>query len=165
MGWMGATALVVNGLPIGSAFCVDRRGLFVTTADLVADLAPAINTELVREESRFLGTRVRPAEGEVPLALRLKTPGGLGPRLPARVIRVDRAHNFALLAVKPDNPLRTLEIAPAPPVRGATVTALTEMAFDVDESRLESVPDSRAVDGAACWQGRDSAACAAASAG
>ena len=137
MDWVAATALVVARDPIGSAFCVNRRGLFVTTADLVADLAPAITTEFVRDEARIVGTRVRPSEGEVPLALRMRTPGGLGPRLPARVTRIDRSHNFALLAVKPDQPLPRLELAPVPPARGSTVTALTEADIIVDE------PDSR----------------------
>jgi hypothetical protein len=140
LGWVGSTALVVTRQPIGSAFCVDRRGLFVTTADLAADLAPATVTEFVRQEARILGTRVRPAEGEVPLALRVRTPSGLGPQLPARVIRIDRAHNFALLAVKTDGPLHPLEIAPAPPVRGATVTALTELVVGIEDSRSTRHP-------------------------
>jgi WD40 repeat protein len=134
MDWIGATALVFTRDPIGSAFCVDCRGLFVTTADLVADLAPSITTEFVRDESRIVGTRVRPTEGEVPLALRMRTLGGLGPRLPARVLRVDRSHNFALLAVKPDQPLPRLEFASDPPGRGSTVTALTEAVISVDDS-------------------------------
>jgi WD40 repeat protein len=134
MEWVDATALVVAREPIGSAFCVDRRGLFVTTADLVADLAPARTTEFIRKEARIVGTRVRPSVGEGPLALRLHTPGGLGPRLPARVIRVDRVHNFALLAVKPDKPMRQIELARQPPVPATRATALTQVLVNVDDT-------------------------------
>jgi hypothetical protein len=138
--YVGSVALVVTREPIGSAFCVDSRGLFVTTADLVADLAPAVTTEFVRAEARILGTRINPAAGEVPLALRMHTPGGLGPRLRARVIRVDRAHNLALLTVRSDHPLRRLELAPGPPLRGTTVTALTEVTVGIAEARSMGLP-------------------------
>jgi hypothetical protein len=125
--WVGTTALVVTQWPIGTAFCVDGRGLFVTTANLVADLAPSVNTQFIRDEARILGTRVTPVEGEVPLSLRLNAPGGPGQPLPARVLRVDRKNNLALLVVKPDRPLSRLEIAAGPlPHSGAEVTALTE---------------------------------------
>jgi hypothetical protein len=153
--WANAVAGVWDGTPLGVAFCIDGRGLFVTSTEAVdpagrsrqvskfewdeqrrlvsvATTNSATGTETrssfgYDREGKPVEIRRTDVEGETAeLWIRPYTAAGAGLPLRAWVLRRDRARNLALLWVEAPAPLPSLELAEGPPpAPGSSVTAIT----------------------------------------
>jgi WD40 repeat protein/S1-C subfamily serine protease len=121
----GATAVLAVDAPdqgIGTAFCADPRGYFVTRAGVVNQgKRGRRTTQFEREKGTLvrLRTTIDDKESWAPLCVVLHAGRSDELVLPARVIRVRDDLDLALLKVRPERPLPELELGRRAPEKEA----------------------------------------------
>jgi YD repeat-containing protein len=107
-----ATALVATSHgPLGAAFCMDPRGLFVTRAPSETDSTSGRSTRFEYDQTHQLtSTRSEMTGGQLlGIVLNAGEPDELN--LQGRVVRVDRELGIALLKADPPEPLPYLQLS------------------------------------------------------
>jgi len=108
-----ATALVatVRG-PLGTAFCIDPQGLFLTLDEVANPPSASVTTHFEYDKGYELsGTREERSPKTVPMALVLNLGTPDVKQLPVRILWKDKESRLALLKADPKEPLPTLELA------------------------------------------------------
>jgi S1-C subfamily serine protease len=110
-----ATALVATGSgPLGTAFCIDPNGLFLTLDEVAIPPAVQVTTHLEYDQSHGLrATREEHSPKTHPMAIVLNLGRPDVKQLPARVVWKDRESRLVVLKAQTNEPLPALEIAGA----------------------------------------------------
>ncbi len=121
-----ATALIASSRgPLGTAFCIDPQGLFLTLDEVAVPPSASVTTHFEYEGGALASTREERSQQTSPMGVVLNLGGPDVKTLPIRVLWRDKQSRLALLKADSKEPLPALELAGAAKfVSGKEATAL-----------------------------------------
>jgi S1-C subfamily serine protease len=133
-----ATALVVTDEgPLGTAFCIDPQGLFLTLDEVASPRSAQVTTHLELEGmSQLSGTREQWSRTTLPMTVFLNLGSPDLMRFPVRVLWQDSKSRLVLLKAESREPLTALALAPGGSVAAGKESVALGLPF---VSRLRNI--------------------------